>query len=81
MAYDNKIVGLAFAAAALFVTGAGVSGADGPTPIVVKAKCFGGNSCKGQSECKTTTNACKGQNACKGKGLSLHNPCDRHGLW
>jgi len=31
-------------------------------------KCIGGNSCKGQSACATTSNSCKGQNSCKGKG-------------
>lgn len=30
--------------------------------------CLGVNSCKGQSECKTSGNACKGQNECKGHG-------------
>jgi hypothetical protein len=31
-------------------------------------KCIGGNSCKGQSSCKTASNGCMGQNSCKGKG-------------
>ncbi|HVV69892.1 MAG TPA: hypothetical protein VHE99_12830 [Gammaproteobacteria bacterium] len=34
-------------------------------------KCYGVNSCKGQSACKTSTfyaHACKGQNSCKGQG-------------
>lgn len=45
------------------------------TPIAIAAKhegkvhCFGVNSCKGKSECKTNTNACKGMNSCKGKGM------------
>jgi hypothetical protein len=66
-------------AAALFIAGTGISSAQSSTPSVVKAKCFGGNACKGQSECKTTTNACKGQNACKGEGFTLHNACERPG--
>jgi uncharacterized membrane protein len=83
MAHSNRIVGvaLATAAAALFIAGTGNTGADDGKPAVVKSKCYGGNACKGQSECKTTTNACKGQNACKGKGFTLYNPCDRHGVW
>lgn len=31
--------------------------------------CYGINSCKGQSDCKTANNACKGQNTCKGQGF------------
>ncbi len=31
-------------------------------------KCIGGNSCKGQSSCKSANNGCMGQNSCKGKG-------------
>jgi len=70
MTHGNRIAGMALAtaAAALFIAGTGVSTADTTMPSVVKSKCFGGNACKGQSECKTTTNACKGQNACKGEG-------------
>jgi uncharacterized membrane protein len=81
MTHGNRIAGvaLATAAAALFIAGTGVSTADTTTPSVVKSKCYGGNACKGQSECKTTTNACKGQNACKGEGFTLYNVCDRHG--
>jgi hypothetical protein len=32
-------------------------------------KCYGVNSCKGKSHCKTANNACKGKNSCKGKGV------------
>lgn len=78
---SRKLAGAALvtAAAALFIAGTGVSSAQNSTPNVVKAKCFGGNACKGQSECKTTTNACKGQNACKGEGFTLHTACERPG--
>ena len=31
-------------------------------------KCFGANSCKGTSACKTATSSCKGKNSCKGLG-------------
>jgi uncharacterized membrane protein len=37
----------------------------------VQVKCVGGNSCKGQSACKSAQNSCKGQNACKGKGFVM----------
>lgn len=31
--------------------------------------CYGVNSCKGTSDCKTAKNECKGQNSCKGEGF------------
>ena len=31
--------------------------------------CYGVNSCKGHSDCKTAKNECKGQNECKGHGF------------
>ena len=31
--------------------------------------CYGVNSCKGSSDCKTMQNDCKGQNSCKGHGF------------
>lgn len=46
-----------------------------PTSAAYAAKgdklvpCFGVNSCKGQSDCKTAKNECKGQNSCKGEGF------------
>jgi uncharacterized membrane protein len=33
------------------------------------APCFGVNSCKGQSDCKSGSHACKGQNSCKSQGF------------
>jgi uncharacterized membrane protein len=33
------------------------------------APCYGVNSCKGQSDCKSSTHSCKGQNSCKGQGF------------
>jgi hypothetical protein len=36
-----------------------------------QVKCVGGNSCKGQSACKSADNSCRGQNACKGKGYVM----------
>ena len=33
------------------------------------APCYGVNSCKGQSDCKSGGHACKGQNSCKGHGF------------
>ena len=31
--------------------------------------CYGINTCKGTSDCKTAKNECKGQNDCKGQGF------------
>ncbi len=31
--------------------------------------CFGVNSCKGQSDCKSGNHDCKGMNDCKGQGF------------
>ena len=31
--------------------------------------CYGVNSCKGTSDCKTAHNDCKGMNSCKGQGF------------
>jgi uncharacterized membrane protein len=36
-----------------------------------KVPCYGVNSCKGKSSCKTAENACKGKNSCKGKGAKM----------
>ena len=34
-----------------------------------KVHCYGVNSCKGTSACKTARNECRGQNECKGVGF------------
>lgn len=39
-------------------------------------KCVGGNSCKGQSLCKTASSACAGHNACKGQGFVMSSKAD-----
>ena len=33
--------------------------------------CYGVNSCKGTSDCKTAHNDCKGMNDCKGHGFKM----------
>jgi hypothetical protein len=46
------------------------------------APCYGVNSCKGQSDCKSANHACKGQNSCKGQGfkdLTAQDCQDQHG--
>ncbi len=64
---------LAAAAAALFVAAplaAHTSGQHVAADSGAQGHCVGGNSCKGQSACKTANSSCKGQNACKGKGFT-----------
>ncbi|HEV8644064.1 MAG TPA: hypothetical protein VGR01_00665, partial [Burkholderiales bacterium] len=71
----KRLAGLAIAAsaAALFMTGCAApgGGTQGTDSGSVMVKCYGSNSCKGQSECKTAMSACKGQNSCKGQGFSM----------
>lgn len=40
--------------------------ADGAVKVV---HCYGINSCKGTSDCKSGAHECKGQNDCKGEGF------------
>ena len=58
-------VALATAAALLF----GETAVSTATAAEATLSCFGVNTCKGQSACKTAGNECKGQNACKGLGF------------
>ncbi|MBN9231138.1 MAG: hypothetical protein J0I93_09820 [Legionella sp.] len=78
----NKVkltgVALAVSAASMFAVAPAFAADDASTAMV---QCKGGNSCKGQSECKTADNACKGQNSCKGKGVvkMTKEDCDKAG--
>ena len=59
----------AFLATAVAVLFAGTfANAAGDSSGAPQVKCLGGNSCKGQSACKSASSSCQGQNACKGKG-------------
>ena len=78
MTCNRKLTGsvLAITAAALFAT----------APVNVSASseqgvCYGGNSCRGQSECKTGSNTCMGTNQCKGQGFKkmTRAQCDEAG--
>jgi uncharacterized membrane protein len=74
-----KLNGLALAtlAAALFATAP--LAADQPSNTT--GKCFGVNSCKGKSSCKSSGHGCKSQNACKGQGFVMvtKDTCDQIG--
>lgn len=66
---------LAVGAAALFSVAPAMAD-DAPAAATAQVQCMGGNSCKGQSTCKTADNTCKGQNACKGKGVTMMDSAD-----
>jgi hypothetical protein len=61
---------LATAVAMLFA-GTIANAAGGDSSGAPQVKCLGGNSCKGQSACKTASSSCQGQNSCKGKGFVM----------
>jgi len=58
---------IAATAALVALSGAGVAAPAASGEKVVH--CYGINSCKGTSDCKTASNDCKGQNGCKGQGF------------
>ena len=39
-------------------------------------RCYGINSCKGESLCATAKNDCKGLNECKGQGVIVKTPTE-----
>lgn len=51
---------------AMAMTSAAPAFADDGTKAV---HCYGINSCKGTSDCKSGAHECKGQNDCKGEGF------------
>lgn len=64
--------GISFAATAALLA---LSAAATSVPANAKGEkaetvhCYGVNSCKGTSDCKTAQNDCKGMNVCKGHGF------------
>lgn len=61
--------GLSLATAAAFIALTGMSVAAPAAAADDNVKCFGVNSCKGTSDCKSGAHECKGQNSCKGQGF------------
>lgn len=59
---------VATAAALIALASASVPGAANAADAKT-IHCYGVNSCKGQSDCKTAKNDCKGMNSCKGQGF------------
>jgi uncharacterized membrane protein len=67
-----KSVTLASAAAIFALTNMAVVSSASAAPKDTAAKvapCYGVNSCKGQSDCKSGNHDCKGMNDCKGQGF------------
>lgn len=66
---STRILGASFAATAAIIAVAGVATT---TPAIAKGSvvhCYGVNTCKGTSDCKSGAHECKGQNDCKGQGF------------
>jgi hypothetical protein len=69
MSTKRKIISITLAAAALSIASIPfTSTLVDAKPAMVK--CYGVNSCKGTSACKTAKNDCKGKNSCKGMGFT-----------
>lgn len=66
----NLRTGLSFAATAALVAISATS-----TPAFAQqgrnanVHCYGVNTCRGQSACRTASNECRGQNTCRGQGF------------
>jgi hypothetical protein len=71
MRKGTRITGAMLATAVAFMFVGNAMAADSPDASAAQVKCVGGNSCKGQSACKSVQSSCKGQNACKGKGFVM----------
>lgn len=75
MSQKKSTVSIAAAAAALAVSSFAFAaenppGSTGPAVNAGdKVHCYGVNSCKGNTDCKTGVNECKGKNSCKAKGF------------
>ena len=69
---NSSKTAIGFAAAAAMIA---LSNVAASSPAVAKsgpakvAPCYGVNSCKGQSDCKSGNHDCKGLNDCKGQGF------------
>ena len=68
----NTKTGASFAVAAALLAVSGLSTAAQAKHHSSSAEvvhCYGVNSCKGTSDCKSNGHECKGQNECKGQGF------------
>ncbi len=68
----SRITSIAAAAALMGLAGAAVS-LPAQAASSANVHCYGVNSCKGQSDCKSYNHDCKGQNSCKGQGFKIES--------
>lgn len=67
---NRAVVRLAAAAAFLALSSASLTSPAFAAEAQADAvHCYGVNSCKGMSDCKSANHDCKGLNACKGQGF------------
>ncbi|MBV8134649.1 MAG: hypothetical protein JO121_03265 [Deltaproteobacteria bacterium] len=64
----TRLAGAVLATAVAVLFAGTIANAAGDSSGAPQIKCQGGNSCKGQSACKSASSSCQGQNSCKGKG-------------
>ncbi len=69
MATTTRTFSLATAAAFLALSSVSVALPAHATDKDPVGRCYGVNSCKGQSLCATAKHDCKGLNGCKGQGV------------
>jgi uncharacterized membrane protein len=82
MMSKTRLRGAVLATAVAVLFAGSIANAAGDSSGAPQVKCLGGNSCKGQSACKTTSSGCQGQNACKGKGFVMtasSKECEKDG--
>jgi hypothetical protein len=65
----NSGIGMAASAAAIAIVAAAAPAVAQDSADTKVVHCYGINSCKGTSDCKTANNECRGQNVCKGHGF------------
>jgi len=69
-------VALAGAAALIALTTLGAASPSFAAEKEQPGRCYGVNSCKGESLCATAKNDCKGLNECKGQGVIVKTPTE-----
>lgn len=69
MTTSKTAVGFAATAALIALSSATISAPALAKGAAAKVHCYGVNSCKGTSDCKSGKHDCKGMNDCKGQGF------------
>ncbi len=66
---DSKTRSTTLAAAAAMIALAGLAAPAFASHNAAPVHCYGVNTCKGTSDCKSGNHECKGMNTCKGQGF------------